>query len=209
MQKSKKLLLLMLLVIFIVLSLIFIFEKYKDYKIATEENELIDLFLEQQKREFNKKEQINLSSVQNDSKNNNNKINYIAVLEIPSISLKKGLVEKNSKYNNVTYNVQILGSSDLSNIPNENIILASHSGNSRISFFKNLYKLQKGDYSYIYYNGVKYTYKVVNIYNEDKDGTISIDQNKLKNKLILTTCNQQVKNKQIVVISDFIKAERL
>lgn len=33
--------------------------------------------------------------------------NYIAILEIPSINLKRGLVDPNSKYNNVNYNIQI------------------------------------------------------------------------------------------------------
>ena len=36
--------------------------------------------------------------------------NYIAVLEIPTICLKRGLVDPSSYYNNVDYNIQIINS---------------------------------------------------------------------------------------------------
>ena len=32
-----------------------------------------------------------------------------------------------------------------------NFVLAGHSGNGYMSFFKNLYKLSTGDYAYVYY----------------------------------------------------------
>ena len=82
--------------------------------------------------------------------------NYIAVLEIPSINLKRGLVDPSSKYNNVNYNIQILNSSTMPNVTNGNLILAGHNGASYISFFKNLHKLNINDKVYLYYNGVKY-----------------------------------------------------
>ena len=64
-------------------------------------------------------------------------INYIAVLKIPKIKLVRGLVDRNSYLNNIKYNVEILKDSSMPDIVNGNVILAAHSGNARISYFKN------------------------------------------------------------------------
>ena len=80
------------------------------------------------------------------------KINYIAVLKIPKINLERGLVDPNSYLNNVNYNVQILKDSSMPDVNKGNLILAGHSGNSRISYFRNLDKLSLGDDVYIIYN---------------------------------------------------------
>lgn len=133
--------------------------------------------------------------------------NYIAVLEIPSISLKRGLVNKNDRNNNVNKNIEILKESNMPDTINGNMILAGHSGNSRISFFRKLNLVKNGDIIYIYYNNVKYIYKVVNIYLEVKDGDISIDRDNNKTTLTLTTCSQEQKGKQLIVISELIKSE--
>jgi LPXTG-site transpeptidase (sortase) family protein len=132
---------------------------------------------------------------------------YIAILEIPKISFKRGLVDINSKRNNVKYNVQIIKPSDMPNITNGNLILASHSGSGYTAFFKNLYKLKKDDLSYVYYDNEKYTYQVVKIYEEDKDGTIQIKRNQQKTTLTMITCSQTNKTKQIVIMSELINKE--
>ena len=64
------------------------------------------------------------------------KINYIAVLKIPKIKLVRGLVDRNSYLNNVKYNVEILKDSASPEEQNGNVILAAHSGNARISYFR-------------------------------------------------------------------------
>ena len=130
---------------------------------------------------------------------NNNKSGYYAILEIPSISLKRGLVDKNSKANNVNRNIKTLKSSDTPDIVGGNVLLASHSGNSRVAYFKNLYKVNKGDIINIYYNGYKYEYKITDKYNQDKTGVITYVY-KNTSMVVLTTCNQQEKGKQIIVI---------
>ena len=126
---------------------------------------------------------------------NNYKSNYVAVLEIPKISLKKGLVDINSKYNDVDKNIQII-SSDIANIEKESIILAAHSGSGYKAFFKDLYKLEINDLASIYYNSKKYNYFVTDIYTELKDSDIEIPVS--NNLLILTTCYG--KDEQLVVI---------
>ena len=124
-----------------------------------------------------------------------NRSNYIGVLEIPRINLKKGLVDINSKYNNIDNNIQIL-SNDISNIETETIILAAHSGSGYKAFFKDLDKLKLGDRASVYCNEKKYDYVVSKIYTEVKDGDIEIfDSSDL---LVLTTCYG--KDRQLIII---------
>lgn len=126
--------------------------------------------------------------------------NYIAVLEIPSINLKRGLVDPSSKYNNVNYNIQILNSSTMPNVTNGNLILAGHNGASYISFFKNLHKLNINDKVYLYYNGVKYEYLISKYYDTNKDGNVEIYRDTKKTTITLITCKKNTKDKQVVYI---------
>ena len=93
------------------------------------------------------------------------KIEYIAVLKIPKINLERGLVDPNSYLNNVDYNIQILKNSAMPDQRFGNVMLAAHSGNARISYFRNLDKLDINDNVSISYKGKIYSYKVVNIYD--------------------------------------------
>ena len=130
--------------------------------------------------------------------------NYIAVLEIPKINLKRGLFPINDKNNNVDKNVEILQNCDMPNVTNGTLALAGHSGNSRIAYFHKLYKLKENDQVYIYYQNVKYIYQVSKIERQDKDGTISFTKTKDTTELVLTTCDQQNKGKQIVVVAKLV-----
>ena len=129
------------------------------------------------------------------------KINYIAVLKIPKIKLVRGLVDRNSYLNNIKYNVEILKDSSMPDEVNGNVILAAHSGNARISFFRNLDKLELGDDISIEYKSNLYKYKVSNIYLIDKTGTAEIIRDKDKTTLTLITCKHNT-NKQIIIIAD-------
>ena len=129
------------------------------------------------------------------------KINYIAVLKIPKIKLVRGLVDRNSYLNNVKYNVEILKDSASPEEQNGNVILAAHSGNARISYFRNLDKLVLGDDISLEYKSTIYKYKIVDIYLIDKTGTAEIIRNKNKNTLTLITCKHNT-NKQIIIIAE-------
>ena len=131
------------------------------------------------------------------------KINYIAVLKIPKIKLVRGLVARNSYLNNIKYNVEILKDSSMPDEVNGNVILAAHSGNARISYFRNLDKLKLGDEISIEYKSKTYEYKIVDIYLIDKTGTAEIIRNKDKSTLTLITCKHNT-NKQIIVIAELI-----
>lgn len=133
-----------------------------------------------------------------------NSLDYIAVLKIPSIGLEKGLVAKDSYYNNVNRNIKILDESDMPDQENGNVILAAHSGNGRTAFFKNIDKLQIDDTVSIFYNGYEYKYRMINTYDVEKTGSVEITRNVQKSTLTLITCRHNT-NKQIVIICELVE----
>lgn len=126
---------------------------------------------------------------------------YIAVLEIPEISLKKGIYSMDSKYNKVSRNVAILSPSNYPDVKGGNFVLAAHSGNGYLSFFKNLYKLSTGSYAYVYYNNIKYTYKINFIYKQQKTGTINVYRPYGETTLMLITCTKDDETSQTVYVA--------
>ena len=131
-------------------------------------------------------------------------INYIAVIKIPKIGLEKGLASKGSYWNNVNRNIEILSESDMPDVEKGNVILAGHSGNSGVSYFRKLNKLQNDDIVSIVYNGKEYKYKMVNSYEIEKNGYAHIVRNAEKSTLTLITCKHNT-NKQIVVICELVE----
>ena len=140
-----------------------------------------------------------------DSKNY--KPNYIGFLEIEKINLKQGFLPINNYYNKVDYNIEILKISDFPDVINGNFILASHSGNSSISYFRNLYKLELGDIAKVYYQSKTYKYQVVNIYKEDKDGSVGIYRDSNKTTLTLITCSKNDKQHQTIYRLELVGVE--
>lgn len=219
MQNNKKLVLITLGVILCILGIYIGSHNYLKGKVdkAYDKINLQLLALNEQKEEI-KQEVVKVDTNTNDTINANSNTNastkkdiyekyYIARLRIPKVNLEKGLVDINSKYNHVDKNIQIINGSDYPNVLNGNLILASHSGNNAISYFKNLYKLVKGDKCYISYNGKTYVYEIVNIYYEKKDGAIAINRDYDKTTLTLITCTKNSNNKQTVYIAELINVE--
>lgn len=130
--------------------------------------------------------------------------NYIGYLDIPKINLKRGFVSLNSKYNSISYNVMLIKGSSMPDVKNGNLILAAHRGNSSVSFFDKLYKLNLGDEANVTYNDKVYTYKLVNTYLEAKDGTIAIYRDENKTTLTLITCTRGDKKTQTVFIFELV-----
>lgn len=133
--------------------------------------------------------------------------NYIGVLKIPKINIKRGFLNINDKGNNVNKNLQVIKGSDMPDVKNGNLIIAAHSGNSYISYFKNLHRLSNDDVAYVYFNNIKYTYKVAGKYDVDKTGKVVIHRDNKKNTLTLITCSQTDKTKQIVYILELESEE--
>ena len=88
-----------------------------------------------------------------------------------------------------------------------NLIIAGHSGNYNNSYFANLYKLEVSDKIKIHYKNKKYTYKIVNIYYEEKDGDVRIFRNKEKTTLTLITCTKNSKKLQTVYIAELVSVK--
>ena len=128
-----------------------------------------------------------------------NKTNYIAVIKIPKINLEKGLYPKGHNLNNVNKNIEILKDSDMPDEDKGNFILAGHSGTSKISHFKNLYKLEIGDEVIIYYEQNEYKYKITNIYLIDKTGQALIKRDVNKTSITLITCKSKSDNQYVFI----------
>ncbi len=176
---------------------------YSDYRLKNIEDNNIQEFFNEEQNEETIQEEV-FVEVENKNVDETN-YDYIAVLEIPKINLKRGL-SQDKYYNNVNRNVEILKGSTMPNISKGNFILAGHSGSGRVAYFRNLNKLTIGDISYIYYGGIKYTYKVNNIYDIEKTGTATITRDLNKTTLTMITCRHNT-NKQIVIISELINQE--
>ena len=134
---------------------------------------------------------------------------YIGRLEIPKINLNKGFTSIDSPYNTVNKNIQVVKGSSYPDVSKGNFIIAAHSGSSYLGYFKNLYKLVNGDVAYVNYNGKRYTYRIVNIYEQEKTGKIVIYRNGNKNCLTLVTCTKNSKTKQTVYILELENVENI
>ena len=132
---------------------------------------------------------------------------YIGVLDIPKIGFNKGFYKKESSLNNVKFNLKILADSDYPDKENGNVIIIGHSGNYNNSYFANLYQLVLEDTASITYQGKKYTYKIVNIYTDTKDGTVTLYRNELKNCLTLITCTKDDDTTQTIYVFELINIE--
>ena len=195
-RKENKIIILIGLLLITSSIMFFVYDIYKNAKKEVQEVKMVENFFEEEPQEEVKEE------VKEEETNNSSSpsYNYIAILEIPSINLKRGIVDFNSKYNNVKYNIQIIEHSQMPNVENSNLILAGHNGTSSVSFFKDLYKLKEDSLIYLYYDGYKYIYKLNNFYDTDKDGKVEIIRNRYKTTITLITCKKSTKDKQTVFI---------
>ncbi len=130
--------------------------------------------------------------------------NYLGVLEIPKIGLKRGFYNTDSRYNSIQYNVTLVQGSSMPDVVNGNLILIAHSGDAYISFFAYLYRLNIGDYAYVTYNQQKYKYQIVNIYTVPKIGIVSINRNYSKTTLTMITCTKNDDYSQTVYIAELV-----
>lgn len=151
-------------------------------------------------------EQNNISYILNEGKKYNIKkyINdYEMILEIPIIKLKKGILSKDNKDNNIDKNVTILQESSYPN-QDGNIYLAAHSGNGNKSYFNKIKNLKVNNIANLYYREIKYIYKVIDIKEINKNNKLTLNLNS-KNNLVLITCSQSNKSKYLIVILEKIK----
>ncbi len=143
----------------------------------------------------------NKEAEENDKKTN---YSYIGELSIPKIKLKRGFVSKNSKYNNIQYNIAIAKEASYPDKERGNFILMAHSGNAYISFFDKLYRLEIGDEATVSYKAKKYKYKLTKVYNQPKTGQVAIYRNPNVKTLTLITCTHNDDYNQTIYIFEEI-----
>ena len=97
---------------------------FYEYNLEQEETTKIDIFLNEQTDVENETSSLASSfSNKNEKSNSQSNEDFIAVLEIPKIDLKKGIYSINSKNNNVDKNIMLLNESDMPDVINGNFIL--------------------------------------------------------------------------------------
>ena len=109
---------------------------------------------------------------------------YLGILTIDKINLTQGFYDKDNPDNNVSKNITFLDPTNYPDEENGNVILVSHSGTSSIAYFKNLY-----------------TYKIDDIYTENKDGTVTIYRDTNRSTLTMITCTKNDNTKQTIYIA--------
>lgn len=129
---------------------------------------------------------------------------YLGVLEIPKVGLKRGFYNLDSKYNDIQYNVTLVKGSNMPDVVNGNLILMAHSGDAAVSYFAYLYILKIGDKAYVTYNGNRYAYQVVNIYDVPKTGRVKIVRSYEATTLTLITCTKNNDKAQTVYILELV-----
>lgn len=198
MDKRKSLLLVIGSLLIFISIFLFIFNYYNSYKDDLKEQKNLDDFYQEQEeiKEIIKDNKEDIEKVKVDS-------NYIAVLKIDKINLEKGLYEIGNSLNNVDHNIEILSGSNMPNVENGNLVLASHNGYLKESYFRNLYKVEIHDKISVFYDSYEYIYEVINTYKVEKTGTVKVIRNNNKNTLTLITCSGD--NEQLVVVGELIE----
>ena len=129
------------------------------------------------------------------------------MLEIPKVNLKKEVYPNDPVKNNVDKNIEVIEGSLMPDKIGGNLILASHSGNSSIAYFKHLDMLTYNDEFYVYYKNTKYKYVIGDIYDVEKSGYVEIKRDRSKNAVTLITCKKNT-NKQTVFIGYLVSSMR-
>ena len=153
---------------------------------------------------------VNVVSIDNENTINNEDVNnYLGVISIPKINLEQGFYGIDNPMNNVDKNIELISNSNMPDVENGTLILAAHSGNDRVSYFNKLYKLNIDDEIEIIYNKSKYLYKLIDIYEVEKTGSITLHNINNITSLVLVTCSNFNDNLQVVYISRLVNVSEM
>ena len=117
------------------------------------------------------------------------------ILEIPTISLKQPVYQKERPENEVDKNVTLLEETISQNQTHHVIILASHSGSGIHSYFKHLSYLHPNDSIYFHYQEKTIHYQLLKKEEKLKNGTLVLDNYDFPH-IILITCSKTKDNIQ-------------
>lgn len=196
----KKVIILISVLLIIVGCSILGYSFYLDISYKNEDKKLVQDFLndyEQDRDNETNKEDYKITKTESNK--------YLAIIEIPEISLSTGIVMSNESYSTMNRNVSIYPTSDMPDIKNGNFVLFAHNGSSRVAYFKNISKLKSGNEIYIYYNNQKYVYKVINKYNVQMNDNTPLNRITDKTIITLITCKNGNNKYRTIVVGELVQ----
>lgn len=202
-RKSNKLFIIS--VINLVIGIIlFTYNSVYDYYLNMLDKNKVDNYIS------NSKIKVNIVSIDNENTIDNEEANnYLGIISIPKINLEQGFYGIDNPMNNVDKNIELISNSNMPDVENGTLILAAHSGNDRVSYFNKLYKLNIDDEIEIIYNKSKYLYKLIDIYEVEKTGSITLHNINNITSLVLVTCSNFNDNLQVVYISRLVNVSEM
>lgn len=202
-KKSNKLFIISIINLVIGITL-FTYNSVYDYYLNVLDKNKVDNYINDSKIK------VNIVSIDNENTINNEGVNnYLGVISIPKINLEQGFYNIDNPMNNVDKNIELISNSNMPDVENGTLILAAHSGNDRVSYFNKLYKLNIDDEIEIIYNKSKYLYKLIDIYEVEKTGSITLHNINNITSLVLVTCSNFNDNLQVVYISRLVNVSEM
>lgn len=202
-RKSNKLFIISVINLVIGITL-FTYNSVYDYYLNMLDKNKVDNYIS------NSKIKVNIVSIDNENTINNEEVNnYLGVISIPKINLEQGFYGIDNPMNDVDKNIELISNSNMPDVENGTLILAAHSGNDRVSYFNKLYKLNIDDEIEIIYNKSKYLYKLIDIYEVEKTGSITLHNINNITSLVLVTCSNFNDNLQVVYISRLVNVSEM
>lgn len=202
-KKSNKLFIISVINLVIGITL-FTYNSVYDYYLNMLDKNKVDNYIS------NSKIKVNIVSIDNENTINNEEVNnYLGIISIPKINLEQGFYDIDNPMNNVDKNIELISNSNMPDVENGTLILAAHSGNDRVSYFNKLYKLNIDDKIEIIYNKSKYLYKLIDIYEVEKTGSITLHNINNITSLVLVTCSNFNDNLQVVYISRLVNVSEM
>lgn len=202
-KKSNKLFIISIINLVIGITL-FTYNSVYDYYLNMLDKNKVDNYISDSKIK------VNIVSIDNENTINNEGVNnYLGVISIPKINLEQGFYDIDNPMNNVDKNIELISNSNMPDVENGTLILAAHSGNDRVSYFNKLYKLNIDDEIEIIYNKSKYLYKLIDIYEVEKTGSITLHNINNITSLVLVTCSNFNDNLQVVYISRLVNVSEM
>lgn len=202
-KKSNKLSIISVINLVIGITL-FTYNSVYDYYLNMLDKNKVDNYINDSKIK------VNVVSIDNENTINNEEVNnYLGVISIPKINLEQGFYDIDNPLNNVDKNIELISNSNMPDVENGTLILAAHSGNDRVSYFNKLYKLNIDDEIEIIYNKSKYLYKLIDIYEVEKTGSITLHNINNITSLVLVTCSNFNDDLQVVYISRLVNVSEM
>lgn len=185
---------------------IFSYSLYFDFKYSEEDESQLQYYFENFYEEKEVEDQVITQLNEKSNSDDKKSSNYLAVLEIPIINLKTGVIMSNNTFSSMERNVSIYPNSNMPNEENGNFILFGHSGNSRVGYFNKIDELNETDCIKVYYQNKIYKYKVIEKLEVSKSNHYPLRRNFEESRITLITCLKNDNDKRLIVVGELVNA---